>query len=325
MIKLACWLWGGTITRPSTIGASTSPQQTYIKSNKESLLEECRFFGVEDMAARIRGHTSISDLSPQDRRLKMQEDEVRQSPDVHPEFLVEVFLQDATPLDPTGLGLPILRNPARAQQRPTMKCVSYETFCTRFDRMTGVLAGDLAEVPGIVFAGGSVTGALTEGRVGDIDIFLTCSLAEARSVLERIYAAVQKVDEASSPQQAPIAGKRGRKILVTRSRHAVTIFRIHDGKPAALPVQVILSVYDGVAQMLTGFDIDSCCFAYVPGRGVLCTPRGLRALRYDRNQMSISPYTKSASTISHISSPTIQGEISVQFCMVWCQCLRQRP
>ena len=105
----------------------------------------------------------------------------------------------------------------------------------------------------------------------------------------------------------------------------MTIFRGHDGKPAALPVQVILSVYDGVAQMLTGFDIDACCFAYVPGKGVLCTPRGLRALRYDRNQMSISPYTKSASTISHISSPTIQGEISVQFCMVWCQRLRQRP
>ena len=47
---------------------------------------------------------------------------------------------------------------------------------------------------------------------------------------------------------------------------------------AALPVQVILSVYENVTQLLTGFD-DSCCYVYVPGKGVFATPRGLRALR----------------------------------------------
>ena len=58
----------------------------------------------------------------------------------------------------------------------------------------------------------------------------------------------------------------------------VTIFRVEEGNLAALPIQVILSVYDNVTQLLCSFDIDSCCFAYQHGR-VLCTPRGLRALR----------------------------------------------
>ena len=64
---------------PLTIGASTLPQQTYIKSNKESLLEECRFFGLEDLALRISGHTVVNDLRPADRRLKRQEDELRRA------------------------------------------------------------------------------------------------------------------------------------------------------------------------------------------------------------------------------------------------------
>ena len=154
-----------------------------------------------------------------------------------------------------------------------MKCNDYTSFCARFDRVTGGLAKEIEEVSGIVFAGGSVIGTLTEGTIGDIDIFLTCALEQARSVIERIYSAAQNIDDGCS-----------RKILVTRRRHAVTIHRVRsDGKLAALPIQVILSVYDNVTQLLTGFDIDSCCYGYVPGKGVFATPRGFRALRYGVN------------------------------------------
>ena len=88
---------------PLTIGASTLPQQTYIKSNKESLLEECRFFGLEDLALRISGHTVSNDLRPPERRLKKQEDELRASSDVHPSekskarFLIDVFCWTPVP------------------------------------------------------------------------------------------------------------------------------------------------------------------------------------------------------------------------------------
>ena len=120
---------------PLTIGASTLPQQTYIESNKESLLEECRFFGLEDLALRISGHTVSNDLRPADRRLKRQEDELRASSDVHPSeksearFLIDVSCQDSSPLDPLGIGLPILRN--QGCTRPKMKCENYQSFRIR--------------------------------------------------------------------------------------------------------------------------------------------------------------------------------------------------
>ena len=101
-------------------------QQTYIRSNKESLLEECRFSCVEDFELRISGRTVSNDLRPPERRLKKQEDELRASSDVHPSekyeagSLIDVFCQDSSPLDPLGLGLPILRN--QGCTRPKMKC-----------------------------------------------------------------------------------------------------------------------------------------------------------------------------------------------------------
>ena len=207
--------------------ASTTPPQNDIRAHRESLLEECRFFGVD--SARIRGHISNSDLSPQDRLIKKQEYEARALPEAHPDILLDVFAQDASPVEPTDLGLHIFR---RGGRRPVMKCNDYTSFCARFDRVTGGLAKEIKKVSGIVFAGGSVIGTLTEGTIGDIDIFLTCALEQARFVIERIYSAVQKIDNGSS-----------RKILLTRSRHAVTIHRVRsDGKMAALPVQVIRHV-----------------------------------------------------------------------------------
>ena len=50
----------------------------------------------------------------------------------------------------------------------------------------------------------------------------------------------------------------------------------------SIPVQIILSLYANVTQLLCSFDIDSCCFAYQSGR-VVCTARGLRALRHGVN------------------------------------------
>ena len=74
-----------------------------------------------------------------------------------------------------------------------MRCSDYKDFCARFARITGGLSKEIENVAGIVFAGGSVIGTLTEGQIGDIDIFLTCAVEQARSVIERIYSAVQKM------------------------------------------------------------------------------------------------------------------------------------
>ena len=71
------------------------------------------------------------------------------------------------------------------------------------------------------------------------------------------------------------------KLVLTRSKHAVTFF----GHPNTFPpVQVILSAYASPVSLLTDFDVDCCCCAYVPNeKRVVCTPRCLRALRYGVN------------------------------------------
>ena len=166
------------------------------------------------MIARIQGRTSIFDLNQEDRRIKLKECDVRDS--LHQkglDFLLEVFSQESSPLDEAGLGLPLFRRGCRT--RPTMKCDSYDTFCTSFNRLTGGLVEKIAHVPGIIFAGGSVVGTLTRGAIGDVDIFLTCPLEQAPSALQHVYNAIQTLHGTNEAT--------GRKILITRSRCAVTI------------------------------------------------------------------------------------------------------
>ena len=84
------------------------------------------------------------------------------------------------------------------------------------------------------------------------------------------------------------ASRRGIKsrLLVTRSNAAVTLFRTHGGKPDenCPPVQVITSTYSTTIELLTNFDVDCACFTWLPIEGkVVCTARGLRALRYGVN------------------------------------------
>ena len=56
------------------------------------------------MIARIRGHTSILDLSLGDRRIKLKECDVRDSLNQNgAEFMLEVFSQETSPVDETGL------------------------------------------------------------------------------------------------------------------------------------------------------------------------------------------------------------------------------
>ena len=50
------------------------------------------------------------------------------------------------------------------------------------------------------------------------------------------------------------------------------------------PLQIITSVYESVAQLLLGFDIDASCFAYLPNeKKVVGTARGLRSLQFGVN------------------------------------------
>ena len=252
--------------------AQTLPPQSYVKQHRQALLEECRFFHIPHLEHYLCGHTSIYDLRLFDRQIKERESNVRLSREDN-SFLVNVFETCTLPREATQLEVPLLK-PAR--KRVEVTCDNFATFCSRFCMLTHGLAEAIANTSGVVFAGGSVVGTLTNGDVGDVDIFLICGeLAEATTALTRIYDAVRGLGSESKEHPC--------RLLVTRSRHAVTIFRICDGKPLGLAVQVILSVYRSVEHLLSSFDIDSCAVAYIPGRGVFCSPRALRALRYSVN------------------------------------------
>ena len=234
-------------------------------------MEESRFFQIPHLEHHLSGHTSIFDLRSEDRQMKERESDVRATSEDRG-FLVNVFETCTLPRDAKDLEMPLLRK--ATQKRVAVNC-SFTTFCSRYRSLTSGLVDAIANMTGVVFAGGSVVSALTESEVGDVDIFLTCALEDATTALTQIYDAVRNLETHTRSNQY--------KLLVTRSKHAMTMFRVYDGKLIGLPIQVILSVYENVGHLLSTFDVDSCAVALIPGKGVYCTPRCLRALRCSVN------------------------------------------
>ena len=194
--------------------AATMPPQIYIKTNKESLLEECLFFGLDHMTHRIKGKASIYDLLPRDRQLSNEEHEKGQGGQEdgwHRSFLLDVFKEDASPLNPNDLGLPLLK--PGSKEKPQVTCHNLAQFEERFQKLSHGVFGLIKQIPGIVIAGGSIMSTLTNRVTSDIDIFLVSTLEEAPVILERIYDAIKQVDEN--------VAQKGMRTLVTRSKHAV--------------------------------------------------------------------------------------------------------
>ena len=120
---------------------------------------------------------------------------------------------------------------------------------------------------------------VTNGDHGDIDIFLTCEPEGARAILATIYDHVRSLHR----ERAGAAADQSR-LLVTRSKRAVTFFPVSEEVRGTAAIQVILTVYENVQQLLVGFDCDSSCFAYEPASDkVWTTQRGFRALQYGCN------------------------------------------
>ena len=139
--------------------------------------------------------------------------------------------------------------------------------------MSGGSAREVADVEGLVFAGGSVMAALTDSGFGDVDIFLCCPRDEGAAALRCVYEAAQRLHKRRHGDDV--------HILVTRSKYAVTVFSHPSTFP---PVQVILSVYESVVALLTDFDVDCRACAFLPKeKRVVCMPRCLRALRCGAN------------------------------------------
>ena len=192
--------------------AHQGPPQSYLKAHKEALLEECRFFGLRHMEDRLRGLVSEYDLRPEDRRIKAEEDEMLMNTPSgwRMKFVLDVFAENSRPMDATQLGLPLLRSAAETPAK--MCCDGLDNFKARFQTLSGNVFNSIEKIKGVTIAGGSVVGTLTGAAFSDIDIFLTASVEQAPAILEQIFEAVQD----QGPQQG-----RARKLLITRSKHAV--------------------------------------------------------------------------------------------------------
>ena len=257
--------------------SKTLPGRRLLDGIKHQLLHECGYYGMAHMADRINGEISPYDLRYADRTTK---DDDR---------LFNVFKVDLSPQDPAELQIPLLPRFGAELQWPSATC--YE-FRRRFEKLSGGLLNHLAvDSGGLVFAGGAVLGALVGTPVGDIDIFICGGTAEALRISERVFAAVQSWHKRCN----------GHDLLVTRSKHALTFFRVVPtiymiirartiflyylniqvpGHPA-LPVQVVLTTYASPAELLKDFDVDCCCFAFIPSdEKVVATSRGVRAVSF---------------------------------------------
>ena len=116
---------------------------------------------------------------------------------------------------------------------------------------------------------------------GDVDLFVIgVPDGEELAVLSKTYEIVMGACKDMRGENA--------RLLVTRSASAVTLFR-HRGAP----IQVILSTYNSIEDLLPGFDIDAAACAYVLDTGkFVCSPRGRLALEYRVNLISSQHHSR---------------------------------
>ena len=166
------------------------PTWAYIAQARQELLDECQYFGLDHMAQRLRGETSPYDLRPEDRQIKLEESAGGS--------VVNLFETDSSALNTDTLQLPLL--PTKVKRASVAG--SYD-FAQRFDQMSGGLAREVADVEGLVFAGGSVVAALTDSGFGDVDIFLCCPRDDCAAALRSVYEAAQRLHKRRDCVQPP--------------------------------------------------------------------------------------------------------------------------
>ncbi|KAJ2911616.1 hypothetical protein MD484_g8798, partial [Candolleomyces efflorescens] len=104
----------------------------------------------------------------------------------------------------------------------------------------------------------------------DVDIFLYgLSPAQAEEKMKEIFEAIRAV----SPKPP----------VCLRTKHAVTIY----SEFPCRPIQIVLRLYRSLSEILTGFDIDACCFGY-DGQSVWANPRAVIALMRQCNTVDLT-------------------------------------
>lgn len=129
----------------------------------------------------------------------------------------------------------------------------------------------------VVVAGGSIVNIITKSgsKLNDIDLFVY-GLDKEKGLA--------KIDHIinSIKQKATVLNYETR---VYMNDHVINIY-VFDTKKL-LQVQIILRLYDTLAQIMVGFDVDCCCVCY-NGKSIQTTQRGLFALKHRVNLASLT-------------------------------------
>ena len=233
-----------TVWRAFTTNRGSSAQALPLRiATSRCIARNCYssapFFGVDHLADKLRGGTSVWDLRYCDRVLKLGAGE-----------LIDVFAVDVVERPPYELELPLLA--WDCQDRPSITCGA-QGFVGRIRSQLRGCLEDLLPIPGLVIASGAVTAALTGQRSNDIDIFLIGDPSDAEQKLRDVFDAIVAAAHRSDPNS---------RFLVLRSSFAISVYTLDGSSRIGAPIQIILNVFENILAVLEDFDLDCCCFAF---------------------------------------------------------------
>ncbi len=146
-----------------------------------------------------------------------------------------------------------------------------ENFNMEFSRKTFDLL-TYVNWDNVVIAGGSLVNIITKSteKISDVDMFVYG--LDVKNAKKKIDHIINSIKQKSLDM--------GFETRVYMNKHVINLY-IFD-KKKLLQVQIILRLYDTLAQVLVGFDVDCCCIGY-NGKNLITTTRGLNALKYRVN------------------------------------------
>ena len=172
----------------------------------------------------LRTETCPFDLRLFDRQIRENEATARKDPRSYGNMLIDVHNNAIEHISRDIIELPLLfADVPRSSVRG-----DFDEFYERLNKFSGNLLTDLKDVPGLIVVGGSVLSALTGCSAGDIDIFLKMKSEEAKPTLIKIYDVIRA-------NHSRVSKKR---MLITRSKNAVTFYRVGANNTRLPPVQV---------------------------------------------------------------------------------------
>ncbi len=129
----------------------------------------------------------------------------------------------------------------------------------------------------VVVAGGSIVNIVTNSnaKLNDIDLFVYgLDKKTAKNKIDHVINAIKQK-----------AADLKYETRVYMNNHVINIY-VFDTKKL-LQIQIILRLYESLAQILVGFDVDCCCVCW-DGKNIMATQRGIMALKHRVNLANIS-------------------------------------